>query len=140
MRACACDPPRSKTDIVFYADIWLFHTDTNRWEQVTPVGSETPCKRYGHSIAQVENLIYLYGGFVTEGLASSRLNDMWELNPGTPTSSSPAPNSFPWVHRSEHCVCTDLSRTHAHARTGLCTQKAGAGARFRRRVRRRPSS
>lgn len=78
----------SKTDVVFYADLWFYHLDRNEWEQLFPTVTATvPCKRYGHTLTAVDNRVYLYGGFVTEGLTSARLNDLWELNPGTSLSS-----------------------------------------------------
>jgi hypothetical protein len=69
---------------VFYNDIWRFETETGVWEQVlsTPT-AVIPAKRYGHSFTVVGDLVYMYGGFYTEGLTSIRMCDLWELNPST---------------------------------------------------------
>jgi len=44
--------------------------------------TDGPCRRYGHTLTSALGSVYMFGGFMSEGLVASRMNDLWELNPG----------------------------------------------------------
>jgi hypothetical protein len=110
----------SKTEIVFYNDLWLFRPERGFWENINAesIGSTTiPCKRYGHSLTLVNESVYMFGGFVTEGLTSLRLCDLWELNPGTSWVSFFSEfSAFAHVDGMQRRLCGARSRHRAALR------------------------
>lgn len=51
----------SKSEIVFYNDLWVFRPERAQWEQIQPsLNASIPCKRYGHSLTVVNDMIYMY--------------------------------------------------------------------------------
>lgn len=56
-------------------DVYRYHIDRRLWERVDC--KDGPSRRYGHSVVEWSDDIYVYGGFDDFGL---RCNDVWRYN------------------------------------------------------------
>lgn len=76
------------------ADSWLFHLDTDEWEELTPSHGPTSRSDHGMVYDSFNNKIIVFGGY---GGDDQKRNDLWEFSPEnnswseiTPISSPPA--------------------------------------------------
>ena len=66
------------TDRKSLGDLWCYHTDSDRWEEIADAQGDLPGPRYGVRMACVGDAVYLFGGSRERGPA---LNDLYLFLP-----------------------------------------------------------
>ena len=81
-------------------DLWCYHPDENRWEEIADARGDLPGQRYGSRMAHIDGTLYLFGGKRQDG---PLLDDLYSFAPnqrrwtrlGPETAERPSPRYAP---------------------------------------------